>query len=145
MSVMVSLVTGWLGNHGREVAPFGEAVEAIGIDDVAFLIVGLLSSRLAERQTRSDVQPIEAAHALADLRALHERIVESIRSGVITTDLGRRIYTLNRAGEEMTGYAAEDLRGQDVSILFGDIRAEIEASLRAAAAGHPRRATRPSA
>ena len=135
-SVMVSLVTGWLGNHGRAAAPLGEAVEAIGINDVAFLIVGLLSSRLAERQTRSDVQLIEAAHALANLRALHERIVESIRSGVITTDLGRRIYTLNRAGEEMTGYAAEDLRGQDVSILFGDIRAETEASLRAAASGH---------
>src|SRR5918993_161776 len=59
-SVMVSLVTGWLGNHGRAAAPLGEAVEAIGINDVAFLIVGLLSSRLAERQTRSDVQLIEA-------------------------------------------------------------------------------------
>lgn len=136
--VMVSLVTGWIGSHGGEAgaASLGETVEAIGINDVAFLIVGLLASRLAERQTRSDVQLVEAANALANLRALHERIVESIRSGVITTDLSRRIYTLNRAGEEMTGYAAEDLRGQDVSILFGDIREEIDASLRAASSGH---------
>jgi two-component system sensor histidine kinase PilS (NtrC family) len=138
-SVMISLVMGWLGSGGRSAAAasLGEAVEAIGINDVAFFIVGLLASRLAERQTRSDVKLIETAHALASLRALHERIVESIRSGVITTDLERRIYTLNRAGEEMTGYAAEDLRGQDVSILFGDIRAEIDESLLAVAEGHP--------
>lgn len=32
------------------------------------------------------------------LRALHGRIVESIRSGVITTDLERCVYTVNRKG-----------------------------------------------
>src|SRR5215210_3641166 len=78
----------------------------------------------------------EATHALASLRALHERIVESIRSGVITTDLERRVYTANRAAEEMTGYEAADLRGQDVSILFGDMGSRIEESLRSAAEGH---------
>ncbi len=137
-SVMVSFVLGWLGNHEREINPpsLGEAIETIGINDVAFLIVGLLASRLAERQTRSDVQLIEATHALANLRALHERIVESIRSGVITTDLEQFIYTMNSAGEEMTGYTAEDLRGQEISILLGDIREQVAEALGAATAGH---------
>jgi two-component system sensor histidine kinase PilS (NtrC family) len=103
---------------------------------VAFLVVGLLAARLAERQTLSEVQMREATHALVSLRALHERIVESIRSGVITTDLERRVYTVNRAAEEMTGYAAADLRGQDVSILFGDLVERIDESLRSAADGH---------
>ncbi|HYN86673.1 MAG TPA: ATP-binding protein [Pyrinomonadaceae bacterium] len=117
-----------------DAAALAEAVGTIGLNDIGFLIVGLLAARLAERQ-RSDVQLIEATHALASLRRLHERIVESIRSGVITTDLERRVYTMNRAAEEMTGYTDWDLRGQDVSILFGDIRAQIDESLRAAAAG----------
>ena len=134
---IVSIPRGWLARPGSEFVrvPLGETLGKAGLNAVAFLFVGLLAARLAERQTRSDVQLKEAAHALANLRRLHERIVESIRSGVVTTDLSRRVYTANAAAEEMTGYRAADLRGEDVSILFGDIRPQIEKSLRAAAGG----------
>ena len=134
---MIALATGWLGVGAKDLTPgsLAEAVEVVGLNDVAFLVVGLLAARLADRQTRSDAQMREATHALVSLRALHERIVESIRSGVITTDLDRRVYTVNHAAAEMTGYAASDLRGQDVSILFGDITRHIEDSLRAAREG----------
>jgi two-component system sensor histidine kinase PilS (NtrC family) len=134
----LALTTGWLDGHGRELttAPLAKIAEVLGMNDVAFLVVGLLAARLGERQTRSEVQMREATSALASLRALHERIVESIRSGLITTDLERRIYTMNRAAEEMTGYDAADLRGQEVSILFGNIGERIDESLRAAAEGH---------
>jgi len=97
--------------------------------------VGLLSARLAERQSRSDVRLIAATQSLASLRALHERIVESIRSGVVTTDLEGKIYTFNAAAEEITGYQHEDVRGQEASILFGDISEDTQQSLRAAEAG----------
>jgi two-component system, NtrC family, sensor histidine kinase PilS len=134
-AAMFGLMLGLTAGRGGVAATLGEAVQAVALNDVAFLVVGLLAAQLARRQTRSEVRMIEAAHALASLRALHERIVESIRSGVITTDLERRVFTINRAAEEMTGYSAEDLRGEDVSILFGDIRSQIEESLRAAADG----------
>jgi len=132
--VMLSLVSGLGGVLVRDVS-LAEAAEIIGLNDVAFLVVGLLAARLADRQTRSESEMLAATHALASLRALHERIFESIRSGVITTDLERRVFTLNRAAEEMTGYAPDDLRGEDVSILFGDINRQVEESLRAAAGG----------
>ena len=132
--VMLSLVAGLGGVQARGVS-LAEAAQIIGLNDVAFLVVGLLAARLAERQTRSETEMLAATHALASLRALHERIFESIRSGVITTDLERRVYTLNRAAEEMTGYAPDDLRGQDVSILFGQISRHVEESLRAAEGG----------
>jgi len=103
--------------------------------DIAFLVVGLLSARLAERQSRSDVRLLAATQSLASLRALHERIVESIRSGVVTTDLEGRIYTFNLAAEEITGYTQETIRGKDASILFGDTRDHISASLQALDAG----------
>lgn len=137
-AVMLGTALGWLpaqsGSDLRAV-PLAQAVGAIGLNNVGIFVVGLLAARLAERQSRSDVRLIEAAHALASLRALHERIVESIRSGVVTTDLQGRIYTFNAAAEEMTGYTSTSLRGEDVSILFGDIRAKLDDSMRAATAG----------
>src|SRR6185295_7746501 len=103
--------------------------------DIAFLVVGLLSSRLAERQTRSDVRLQAARKSLANLRALHERIVASIRSGVVTTDLDGRIYTVNVAAHEITGYTAEAIRGKDASILFGEMKDNVADALRAAEKG----------
>ena len=136
-AAMISIHFGWLPGRGGEAsaAALGETLGTVGLNDIGILVVGLLAARLAERQTRSDVQLKEAAHALVSLRRLHEHIVESIRSGVVTTDLGRRLYTMNSAAEEMTGYTAESLRGKDVAILFGDISAQIERSLAAAREG----------
>src|SRR6185369_7383924 len=88
-------------------------IQFVGLSDVSFLVVGLLAAKLAHRQTRSDVQLAAATRSLADLRALHERIVESIRSGVVTTDLEGRIYTFNAAAEEITGYKPSEVRGHD--------------------------------
>ncbi len=97
---------------------------------VAFLVVGLLASRLSDRRTSGE-QLKETAKSLANLRALHERIVESIRSGLITTDLEGRIYTFNSAASEITGFSAEEMRGKTIFSLFGDIRQPIELSLQA--------------
>jgi two-component system sensor histidine kinase PilS (NtrC family) len=135
--VVFAAAFGWLTVEAGDVASASvpEMLGNVGLHDIAFFVVGLLASRLAERQTHSDVQLIEAKHALADLRALHERIVESIRSGLVTTDLDGLIYTFNAAAEEITGYTAEALRGQDVSILFGTLKSKIEESLRAAEEG----------
>ena len=109
-------------------------VQTMGLADISFLVVGLLSAKLAERQLHS-VQLEEATRSLADLRALHERIVESIRSGLITTDLNGLIYTFNAAAEEITGYQAKDVRGQNASIFFGDIERQIADSMNAATTG----------
>src|SRR5882672_8566644 len=120
-------------NHppARELLDSGRAqtFQSIGLFDVAFLVVGLLSARLAERQSRSEVHLKAATQSLATLRALHERIVESIRSGVVTTDLQGRIYTFNSAAEEITGYDETDVRGQDASIFFGEIKEIIAGSM----------------
>lgn len=110
-----------------------ETFQSIGLFDIAFLVVGLLSARLAERQSRTDVRLQAANQSLATLRALHERIVESIRSGVVTTDLQGRIYTFNAAAEEITGYDETDVRGQDASIFFGDLKDIIANSMEAGA------------
>ena len=138
-AVTLLTLTGVLPHYVRATVAgsTSKAVQTIGLNDLAFLVVGLLAARLAERQMRSDVSLIAATQTLANLRALHERIVESIRSGVVTTDLDGRIYTFNAAAEEITGYKAADVRGQEVSIFFGEIADKIAASLHAVAENEP--------
>ena len=124
-------------NPARQ-APDGSlarTIQSVGLFNIAFFFVGLLSARLAEQRSRSDVRLIAAAQSLANLRALHERIVESIRSGVITTDLQGRIYTFNAAAAEITGYNKDDVRGQFASILFGEMKTHFSDSVHATNAG----------
>ena len=120
---------------GASSETMGNIIQSVGLSDVSFLVVGLLAAKLAHRQTSSDVQLAAATRSLADLRALHERIVESIRSGVVTTDLQGRIYTFNAAAEEITGYKATDVRGHDASMFFGDMSRQIVDPMNAAATG----------
>jgi two-component system sensor histidine kinase PilS (NtrC family) len=77
----------------------------------------------------------ETAKTLANLRVLHERIIESIRSGLITTDLEGTIYSFNAAAMEITGYRLDEVQGTSINELFGDIREQIDISLAAAGDG----------
>lgn len=108
--------------------PIGKIVQIFSFHSVAFFVVGLLASRLAERRTSGD-QLIQATRSLQNLRALHERIIESIRSGLITTDLDGNIFTFNKAAAEITGFTADEVRGYSIYKLFGEIRDEFEMAL----------------
>ncbi|MBK9526989.1 MAG: PAS domain S-box protein [Acidobacteria bacterium] len=113
-----------------------KAIQIISFHIVALLVVGLLASRLSDRRM-SGIELEETAKSLASLRALHERIVESIRSGLVTTDLDGNIYTFNAAATEITGYMPEQMLGKTIEELFGDIREQIDLSLSAAGDGEP--------
>lgn len=112
----------------------GRTVQIVSFHVVAFLVVGLLASKLSERQTSGDALK-ETAKTLASLRVLHERIIESIRSGLVTTDLDGKVYTFNAAATEITGIRSEDIRGESIFSTFGDIREPIRLSLDAVSDG----------
>jgi two-component system sensor histidine kinase PilS (NtrC family) len=116
------------------VQAIGKAIQIVSFQVVALLVVGLLASRLSERRTSGEKLE-ETAKTLASLRALHERIVESIRSGLVTTDLDGIIYTFNAAATEITGYRLDQVKGRPISDLFGDIQEQIDLSLAAAGDG----------
>lgn len=115
--------------HGREIET-SKVIQIVGIHDAAFLIVGLLSSHLAGRYTSGE-KLRETTKTLANLRVLHERIIESIGSGLITTDLEGKIYTFNKTAEEITRHKARQMGGTSVYALLGDIGREIGDSLKA--------------
>ncbi|MBX7173732.1 MAG: PAS domain S-box protein [Pyrinomonadaceae bacterium] len=116
-----------------------KTVQIIAFHAVACLVVGMLSARLSDRHASGD-KLREAEKSLINLRALHERIVESIRSGLITTDLEGKIYTFNLAAEEITGSKSEEMIGKSVFDLLGDIEDTLANSIEQTEAGdHPLR------
>jgi two-component system, NtrC family, sensor histidine kinase PilS len=106
------------------------AIQVIAFRNIAaMLLVGLLAGRLADRRKlRDELQKAEAD--FADLNVLHERILSSIKSGLITTDLQGKVRAFNRAAEELTGVKSADAIGQSVLTIFGEeLRPPIELSL----------------
>lgn len=125
LSVLVA--SGTIYSFGTIPEPL-KIVQIIGFHDVAFLVVGLLAARLSQRH-ESNEKLLETAKSLADLKVLHERIVESIRSGLITTDLDGNIYSFNRASEEITGLKSVEMIGKSIYSIFGNIQYSIAKSL----------------
>jgi two-component system sensor histidine kinase PilS (NtrC family) len=89
----------------------------------AMLTLTVLGGQLAERLRRNDAELETATRYAADLRAYNERIVESIKSGLVTTDLDGFILTFNRAAEEITGHRLARVRGKAFGDTFGDVSA----------------------
>jgi two-component system, NtrC family, sensor histidine kinase PilS len=117
--------------------PAMRVAQIIGVNNIAILLVGLLAARLSERR-RIQEQLKHTEESFADLHILHERIVESIGTGLATTDLSGRIYSFNAAAERISGIAAADAIGRNVLEIFGnDARRTLRKCLADAEAGDP--------
>ncbi len=96
----------------------------------AFVATGALAGYLAEQLRRTGERLAVSENDLAAVTALHESIVQSVTSGLLTLDPRGRITFLNRAGEQITGLALEDIRGQPGARWFpaftGEKREEAE-------------------
>ena len=109
--------------------PSSRFLQIIAFNNVALLIVGLLAARVSERR-RLKEQLRETVANFADFHILHERIVESIKSGLITTDLEGKIYSFNHAAEDIFGLQASETIGQSIFSVFGEsIRARVDVCL----------------
>lgn len=72
---------------------------------MAFYSVGIVSGRFFSRTHEESI-------GLSTLRVLHEDIVKSIPSGIVTTNLEGMITSFNRAATEITGVTQEEAIGQ---------------------------------
>lgn len=103
-----------------------------------FYGVALLTSYLAHNVTRAERELVEKSEDLADLQVVHRDIVESITSGLITTDLEGNITSVNRAGQMILGRSEADLVGTSIEDS-GLLPAEHWAELTAASDGRAKR------
>jgi two-component system, NtrC family, sensor histidine kinase PilS len=88
---------------------------------LAMLVIGVLGGQISERLRSSHVELTRATENLASLQAFNERIIESIHSGLVTTDIEGKILTFNRAAEELTQYKMAQVLNRNFWEIFGDL------------------------
>jgi len=86
----------------------------------AFLAVAYLAGLLTAKLRQVGVQLQDASGALESLQAVHENIIHSISSGLITTSLDGRITLVNPAAQRLLERTPAQLIGSSVSQLFLD-------------------------
>jgi len=92
----------------------------------AFLAVAYLGGLLTSKLRQVGVQLKDASGALQNLQALHENIIHSIGSGLITTGLDGRITLVNAAAEKLLEKPAAELLGAPIDQLFLDTLPTLE-------------------
>src|SRR5450432_3782759 len=101
--------------------PSFKAMQAIiFVNLFAFLAVAYLAGLLTAKLRQVGVQLKDTSGALESLQALHENIIQSISSGLITTGLDGRITVVNTAALKLLERTAENLLGSPVCELFLD-------------------------
>ncbi|HEY6105146.1 MAG TPA: PAS domain S-box protein, partial [Anaeromyxobacteraceae bacterium] len=98
-----------LGDRVQRPANLATALFAHG---AAFLATGALAAYLAEQLRRAGERLAASESDLAVVTALHESIVQSVASGLVTLDGAGRITFLNRAAEQITGWRLAEARGR---------------------------------
>ncbi len=96
---------------------------ALFVHGSAFLATAALASYLAEQLRRTGERLLASESDLAAFTALHESIVQSVSSGLVTLDGQGRVTFLNRAGEQIAGLRAEDVRGRSAGSWFAAFEA----------------------
>src|SRR5208283_2244056 len=101
--------------------PSFKALQAIiFVNLFAFLTVAYLAGLLTAKLRQVGVQLKDASGALENLQALHENIIHSISSGLITTGLDGRITLVNAAAQRLLERTEPELIGTPVDQLFLD-------------------------
>jgi len=97
----------------RSVAQYTYVLNAFG-----FFAVAWLSGSLAEGARSTGVRLEQASNEIADLQALNQHVIDSLPSGLATTDNTGRILTFNRAAEHITGKSFASVLGSPIAAVL---------------------------
>jgi two-component system sensor histidine kinase PilS (NtrC family) len=92
--------------------PVRIAAFTVATDSIALAAVALLAGSLADRLRRADARLEDASLALADLQAYNQHVIDSLTSGLATTDRAGRVITFNLAAEAIIGQRAAAVVGR---------------------------------
>jgi two-component system sensor histidine kinase PilS (NtrC family) len=98
----------------------------VGVTIFGFCAVGFLVNTLVETLHVSDVALEESTEQVAFLQALTTRIIDSLGSGLITTDLSGRIFVFNPAAERILGKNADRVVGRAIHEAVKGLGPDIE-------------------
>ena len=80
-----------------------------------FFAVALLSGQLAEEVRSAGARLDRASTEIADLHAFNQHVIDSLPSGLVTTDPRQRVLTFNRAAAFITGVPSFSALGQPIA------------------------------
>jgi two-component system sensor histidine kinase PilS (NtrC family) len=86
----------------------------LSIHFVGFFTIAFFTRRLT-RDPVLEKRLEKSSRDLARLQVLHRDVIQSISSGLLTTDLDAGLTSLNRAGEEILGRREQALAGQPIT------------------------------
>jgi two-component system sensor histidine kinase PilS (NtrC family) len=92
--------------------PLRIVVYTTSLNVFLFFSIAFLSGSLADRLQRAGVRLERASSEIADLQAFNQHVIDSLSSGLATTDRQGRILTFNRAAEAITGHPAFSVVGR---------------------------------
>jgi two-component system sensor histidine kinase PilS (NtrC family) len=133
-AVLLAAARGWLPDYGAPHAPEPVLLAFWSVHTAALVVVALLASHLSREVRAADARLDQSQSHLARLRRLHERIVESLMSGLLTTDPSGRVTSFNREAERITGVAVAAALGRDVDEVIPGVQ---ERAVARAMAGAP--------
>lgn len=105
------------------------AAYTFGINIFGFFAIALLAGSLAESVRHAGARLERASNEIADWQAFNQHVIDSLTSGLATTDLQGRILTFNRAAEAITGHPALSVIGRridDVLEIPADFASEVD-------------------
>ncbi len=85
---------------------------------IAFYLVAFLSGYLSENLHKAKRSLEERDTVLSDLKAFSRYIIESMPSGLFTTDLNSKIITFNTSAQSITGLNHADVMGKTLVEIF---------------------------
>jgi two-component system sensor histidine kinase PilS (NtrC family) len=95
--------------------PNAIAQYTVALNLFGLFAVALISGSLAERLRSSNARLQRASTEIADLQALSQHVINSLRSGLVTTDMSKRVLTFNHAAELITGEPLASVVGRPVT------------------------------
>ena len=120
-----------------ELPPVRVALYTVGFNGSGFLGVAFLTGYLAERLRRADARLERASSQIADLQAFNQHVIESLTSGLATTDHEGRVLTFNPAAQQITRRRGDEVGGQSIFELL-QLPPPFEQALREGGTGNHR-------
>ena len=90
-----------------------------------FFAVAYLSSYLSESLRKAGRELRDKSGQVANLQAKNENIIQSMREGLLSTDLKGAITELNPAGAEILGHKIDELRGSLIDTVFRGLASDV--------------------
>jgi two-component system sensor histidine kinase PilS (NtrC family) len=104
----------WLTAVAASLPSGSVARYTVAMNVFGLFAVAVLGGTLANSLRSAGAQLEEASTKIADLQALNQHVIDSLPSGLITTDRSLRVLTFNRAAEVITGVPSDLATGRGI-------------------------------